>query len=163
MVRPRTQKGPRPGRDEERIILVAGVATATAAFFDLPVLPIGMQGLRDALRDLPESVFADLLESDDAYLIVLDLPGVTADTADLRVERGRLVVEARRAKDVPAEFHYVDEDRSLFVDAELPLPPDATGAGASAAADNGVFEIQIPKREATPRETIPISSAGDDA
>ncbi len=122
-----------------------------------------MPGLRDALRELPESVFADLLESDDAYLIVLDLPGVTADTAEFRVERGRLVVEARRNKDVPPEFRYVDEDRSLFVDAELPLPPDATGAGASAEADNGVFEVRIPKREAAPAETIPISAAGDDA
>lgn len=122
-----------------------------------------MSKLRDALRDLPESVFADLLESDDAYLVVLDLPGVTADTAEFRVERGRLVVEARRAKSVPAEFRYVDEDRPLFVDAELPLPPDATGAGATAEAENGVFEIRIPKRDATPSETIPITSAGDDA
>jgi HSP20 family molecular chaperone IbpA len=122
-----------------------------------------MNGLQDALRELPESVFADLLESDDAYLLVLDLPGVTADTADLRVERGRLVVEARRNKDVPSEFRYVDEDRSLFVDAELPLPPDATGAGASAEADNGVFEVRIPKRETAPTDTIPISAAGDDA
>ncbi|MBB6644928.1 Hsp20/alpha crystallin family protein [Halobellus ruber] len=122
-----------------------------------------MSKLRDALRDLPESVFADLLESDDAYLVVLDLPGVTADTAEFRIQRGRLVVEARRAKDVPAAFHYVSEERPLFVDAELPLPPDATGAGASAEAANGVFEIRIPKREATPSETIPISSAGDDA
>jgi len=122
-----------------------------------------MPKLRDALRDLPESVFADLLESDDAYLVVLDLPGVTADTAEFRVERGRLVVEARRAKDVPTEFHYVSEERPLFVDAELPLPPDATGAGASAEAAGGVFEIRIPKREAAPQETIPISSAGDDA
>jgi HSP20 family molecular chaperone IbpA len=122
-----------------------------------------MSKLRDALRDLPESVFADLLESDDAYLVVLDLPGVTADTAEFRIERGRLVVEARRAKDVPAEFRYLSEDRSLFVDAELPLPPDATGAGAAAEAAHGVFEIRIPKREATPSETIPISSAGDDA
>jgi len=122
-----------------------------------------MSGLRDALRELPESVFADLLESDDAYLIVLDLPGVTADTAEFRVERGRLVVEARRGKDVPPEFRYVSEDRPLFVDAEIPLPPDATGAGASAEADGGVFAVEIPKREAAPQETIPISSAGDDA
>ncbi|MFC6875151.1 Hsp20/alpha crystallin family protein [Halobellus marinus] len=121
-----------------------------------------MSALRDALQELPESVFADLLESEEAYLIVLDLPGVTADTADLTVERGRLVVEARRAKDVPAEFHYVEEDRPLFVDAELPLPPDATGAGASAEVDRGVFTVRVPKRGAAPDQTIPISSAGED-
>ncbi|WP_049984984.1 Hsp20/alpha crystallin family protein [Halobellus rufus] len=122
-----------------------------------------MTALRDALRELPESVFADLLESDDAYRIVLDLPGVTAETAELRVERGRLVVEARREKAVPAEFSYLEEERSLFVDAELPLPPDATGAGASAEADRGVFTVTLPKRDAAPERTIPITSTGDDA
>jgi len=122
-----------------------------------------MTALRDALRELPESVFADLLESDDAYRIVLDLPGVTAETAELRVERGRLVVEARREKAVPREFTYLEEDRSLFVDAELPLPPDATGAGASAEVDRGVFTVTLPKRDAAPERTIPITSGGDDA
>ncbi|WP_336024703.1 Hsp20/alpha crystallin family protein [Halobellus salinisoli] len=122
-----------------------------------------MTALRDALRELPESVFADLLESDDAYRIVLDLPGVTAETAELRVERGRLVVEARREKSVPPEFTYLEEERSLFVDAELPLPPDATGAGASAEVDRGVFTVTLPKRESAPERTIPITTAGDDA
>ncbi|WP_144904167.1 Hsp20/alpha crystallin family protein [Halobellus captivus] len=122
-----------------------------------------MTTLRDALRGLPESVFADLLESDDAYRIVLDLPGVTAETAEMRVERGRLVVEARREKAVPSAFSYLEEGRPLFVDAELPLPPDATGAGASAEVDRGVFTVTLPKRDATPERTIPITSAGDDA
>ena len=63
-----------------------------------------MSALRDALRELPDAVFADLLESDDAYLLVLDLPGVTGDTVELRIEKGRLVIEARREKDLPAEF-----------------------------------------------------------
>ncbi|MFB6093231.1 MAG: Hsp20/alpha crystallin family protein [Haloquadratum sp.] len=122
-----------------------------------------MSALRDALRELPESVFADLLESDDAYLVVLDLPGVSAETADIRVETGRLVVEARREKDVPAEFDYLEEARSLFLDVELPLPPDATGAGASAETDRGVFTVRLPKREAAPEQQVPITSAGDDA
>ncbi|QCC46790.1 Hsp20/alpha crystallin family protein [Halobellus limi] len=122
-----------------------------------------MTTLRDALRELPESVFADLLESEDAYRIVLDLPGVTAETAEMRVDRGRLVVEARREKDVPASFAYVEEGRSLFIDAELPLPPDATGAGATAEVERGVFTVTLPKRDAAAGETIPITSAGDDA
>ncbi|MGQ4557468.1 Hsp20 family protein [Halobellus sp. GM3] len=122
-----------------------------------------MSPLRDALRELPESVFADLLESEDAYLIVLDLPGATAETVDLRVECGRLVVEARREKDVPTAFEYVDESRPLFLDAELPLPPDATGAGASAEVDRGVFTVRVPKRDAAPERSIPITAAGDDA
>ena len=36
-----------------------------------------MTGLRDALQELPEAIFADFLESEDGYLVVLDLPGAT--------------------------------------------------------------------------------------
>lgn len=115
-----------------------------------------MSALRDALRDLPDAVYADLLESDDAYLLVIDLPGTTGETVDARVEGGRLIVEARREKAVPPEFRYVDEDRSLFLDAELPLPPDATGADATGNVDRGVLELRLPKQSAATTTTIPI-------
>lgn len=115
-----------------------------------------MSALRDALRDLPEAVYADLLEGDDAYLLVIDLPGTTSETVDARVEGGTLVVEARREKAVPPEFRYVEEERSLFLDADLPLPPDATGADASGSVDRGVLELRLPKQSAAPTTTIPI-------
>ncbi|SFG54703.1 Hsp20/alpha crystallin family protein [Halopelagius inordinatus] len=120
-----------------------------------------MSALRDALQELPDAVFADLLESDDAYLLVLDLPGVTAETADIGLENGRLAIEARREKRLPAEFQYVREDRALFLDAELPLPPDATGAGAEASVERGVLTIRLPKRDAAPERTIPITANED--
>lgn len=118
-----------------------------------------MSALRDALRDLPEPVYADLLESEEAYILVVDLPGATAETVDVRVERGRLVVEARREKDYPVAFEYVEEDRSLFLDVELPLPPDATGSGAEGTVDRGVLELRLPKQTAAPSTTIPIDEA----
>ncbi|WP_411964332.1 Hsp20/alpha crystallin family protein [Haloferax sp. YSMS24] len=121
-----------------------------------------MSTLRDALSELPDAVFADLLESESSYLLVLDLPGVTAETASLKVEKGRLVVEARREKQAPAAFDYVREERPLFLDAELPLPPDAVGDDAEASMDRGVLEIRIPKREAASERTIPITSSEDD-
>jgi HSP20 family molecular chaperone IbpA len=118
-----------------------------------------MSALRDSLRDLPEAVFADLLESDDAYLLVIDLPGATADTVDIRIERGRLHIEARREKAMPGTFQYVREDRPLFLDAELPLPPDATGAGAEGSMERGVLELRLPKYESAPEQSIPIEDA----
>jgi HSP20 family molecular chaperone IbpA len=116
-----------------------------------------MSALRDALRDLPDAVYADLLEGEDAYLLVIDLPGTAAETVEARVESNRLVIEARREKDVPPDFRYVSEDRSLFLDAELPLPPDATGADASGSISRGVLELRLPKRSAAPETSIPIS------
>lgn len=115
-----------------------------------------MSALREALRDLPEAVFADLLVGDDAYLLVIDLPGATAETVDARVEDGSLLVEARREKAVPPEFRYVSEDRSLFLDVELPIPPDATAQNASAVVDAGVLELRLPKESATPETRIPV-------
>ncbi|WP_416840551.1 Hsp20/alpha crystallin family protein [Haloferax sp. DFSO52] len=120
-----------------------------------------MSTLRDALSELPDAVFADLLESESSYLLVLDLPGVTAESADLKVEKGRLVVEARRDKRTPTDFDYVREERPLFLDAELPLPPDAVADEAEASMERGVLEVRLPKREAASGRTIPITT-GDD-
>ncbi|GAB7009371.1 Hsp20/alpha crystallin family protein [Halorubrum trueperi] len=118
-----------------------------------------MSALRDALRDLPDAVFADLLESDDGYVLVVDLPGATAETTEVLAENGRIVIEGRREKDVPEGFRYVREDRPLFLDAELPLPSDADGSGADAEMDRGVLEVTIPKRTGDASRTIPIDEA----
>lgn len=129
---------------------------ATGAFNERAPLPDRMQ-LREALGDLPDTVFADLLEDDDAYLLVVDLPGATAETVEARIEGGRLVLEARREKVVPREFRYLEEERSLFLDAELPLPPDATGAGAEGTVERGVLELRLPKSDADSARSVPIS------
>lgn len=115
-----------------------------------------MDALREALRELPEAVFADLQEAEDAYLLVVDLPGASADTTELRAEGGRLQVEARREKALPEEFRYVREDRPLFLDAEVPLPPDAVGDEAEATIHRGVLEVRVPRQAARTGEPIPI-------
>jgi HSP20 family molecular chaperone IbpA len=118
-----------------------------------------MSALRDAFSDLPDAVFADFLESDDGYLLVVDLPGVTPDTLDVVARNGRVSIEARRAKDAPPEFRYEREDRSLFLDADLPLPPDADPENADAEMRQGVLELAIPKRSTTDETRIEIRDA----
>lgn len=114
-----------------------------------------MSRLREALGSLPDSVFVDVLESEDAYAFVVDVPGATGDTVDVRVEGRTLAVDARREKDVPAEFDYRTEERSLFLELELPLPPDATDEGASASVEDGVLDVRLPKR-GTDSHSVPI-------
>ena len=121
-----------------------------------------MSALRDALRDLPDAVFADLLESDEGYVLVVDLPGATAETTEVLVEDGRIEIEGRRDKTVPDGFEYVREDRPLFLDAELPLPTDANGAEAEAEVDRGVLEITLPKRAREVSRSIPVDGADDE-
>ncbi len=113
--------------------------------------------LREALGELPETVFADLLESEDGYVLVVDLPGVTPETVDVTIEGRQLQIEARREKNVPEGFNYLSEERALFLDADLPLPPDVTGADAEGTIDRGVLTLTLPKSDADSGQQIPIS------
>jgi len=123
-----------------------------------------MSELREALRDLPEAVFVDLLESDDAYRLVIDVAGATKDTATVTVEDRRLHVEAQREKSVPVEFRYRSEERALFVDFDVPLPPNAAAEASLVDVERGVLTVELPKQDEADSEgrTIPIDG-GDDA
>ncbi|AGB37809.1 Hsp20/alpha crystallin family protein [Natronococcus occultus] len=121
-----------------------------------------MSTLRDALRDLSEDVFFDLLESDDAYLLVLDVPGATAESVEVTVADGTVVVEARRQKLDDGEYRYLEENRPLLVDLELPLPDDAAGETA-VTVERGVLELTVPKRPSggeTPLDVADRENAG---
>jgi len=115
-----------------------------------------MSALRDALRDLSEDIFFDLLESEDAYLLVLDVPGVSAESLDLAIEDGRISIDATREKEPTEDYQYIEENRSLFLDVDLPLPDDASDANAEATVDRGVLELVLPKRGASDETTIEI-------
>jgi len=108
-----------------------------------------MQSFREALRDLPDAAFADLLESDDEYLLVVDVPGATAESTDVMVEGDRLRVEALREDPSPEGFEPVDEPRAPALAFELPLPPDVTSEGADATVERGVLEIRLPRSGST--------------
>lgn len=131
----------------------------TAGFFAPAAVAPGMSALREALRELPEAVFADLLERDEEYLVVLDLPGATRESTEVTAEDRRVRIEARREKDAPQGFEYLQEDRSLFLDVDLPLPPDAIGEQAHAMIERGVLELYVPRREPVETTTIPIEDA----
>lgn len=117
-----------------------------------------MQALREALRDLPGAAFADLLESEDAYLLVVDVPGAAPETTEVSVEGGRLQVTARRAEGAPEGFEYRRRERDDALSFELPLPPDATAEGAEATVERGVLELRLP-REGSRETTIAIDEA----
>jgi len=121
-----------------------------------------MPTLRESLRNLPDAVFADLLESEDAYRLVVDAAGVAPETLDASAERGRLRVSARREKAVPGEFRYRAEERALFVDFEVPLPPDAAARVGSTDVDRGVVTVTVPKRGRESGVAVPVTSDAEE-
>lgn len=116
-----------------------------------------MSSLREAIWELPDAIFADLWEGEDAYLLVIDLPGTTAETVDVRVSEKQLRIEGRRKKDIPPEFQYRTENRSLFIDISSPIPLDATGTEASATIQQGVLTLRLPKTHRTEVAQVPVT------
>lgn len=114
-----------------------------------------MDPLREALSTLPEAVFADLLESADAYRLILDVPGVDESGLSVEATQATLKIEARRQKSVPEGFEYHTDARSKVLDATIPMPPDADPADASASLEGGVLTIDVP-RGAEAGRSIPI-------
>ena len=84
------------------------------------------------------------------------MPGVSAEALEVGVDGGRITIEATRAKDVPGEYRYLEENRSMHVDVDLPLPADATEAGAEASVSRGVLELYLPKREDAAETAIDV-------
>jgi HSP20 family molecular chaperone IbpA len=90
----------------------------------------------------------DLLESDDAYLVVFDAPGIQRSDVQVRFLDGQVQVRIDRFREFYEGFEMRFPGRGLSLDGEVTLPDDAAvdADGASATlADNGTLRIRIPK------------------
>lgn len=120
-------------------------------FFELDRLSRQLGGYFDPWRQLPrllDEVFtplADLEETDDAYTVEVELPGIKKDDVDIQITGRRLEVSGerkekarvgilRRRERVVGRFHY-----------EVLLPSDVEEDGVEANLDNGVLTIRVPK------------------
>jgi HSP20 family molecular chaperone IbpA len=109
----------------------------------------------------------DLLESDDAYLVVFDAPGVQRSDVQVRFLDGEVQVRIDRFREFYEGFDMRFPGRGLSLDGEVTLPDDAAvdADGASATlADNGTLRIRIPKDDrATDVEVQDEGDEGDEA
>jgi len=100
-------------------------------------------------------VFADVLESNEEVLVLVDLPGCEKHSLDLTYDEGVgvgekggvLKVEARRAKPLEEGFKYVAEARSDFVRGKVPIPTEVDYTESEATYENGLLRVRLPKRQ----------------
>ena len=103
----------------------------------------------------------DIMEMDNGYQQVVDLPGFTKDEIKASLENGYLTISAQRNEeldDKDNEGHYIRQERatgscarSFYVGKELE-PKDI-----SAKFENGILTLHLPKAEAKklePKQTL---------
>lgn len=96
---------------------------------------------------------ADVVEHGDGYHFYFDMPGIKADSVEVRVEDGDLVVEAERKRpEWPKEAEVHISERGYGKLARVfSLPDDASHDGIKATYRDGVLEVAVTKKpEAKP-------------
>ncbi len=107
---------------------------------------------QDGDRSSRQSVWAprmDLLETEGAYRIRLDVPGMSKDDLTINYQDNELTVSGERTNDRPgddAEFVRVERPFGHFHRA-FTLPQTVDAAGIEATYENGVLTISVPKTE----------------
>ncbi len=101
-----------------------------------------------------------LNETDDAYTLTGDLPGVRAEDLNVTIEDGVLIVRGHRNVEPPEGYEVRRSERSrLAFERSYALGDRIDADGAEAKLDDGVLTLTLPKRaEAKPRQ-ITIQSA----
>lgn len=108
--------------------------------------PLGGMGLLAS-----EAVFRpslDVTETNDAFTIRLDLPGVAEEDIDVQVTGNRLTVSGRREPEETREGdRYVAIERAHGTfSRSFVLPDSADVEHVEASLQNGVLQIKVPKR-----------------
>ena len=91
----------------------------------------------------------DINESDDAFMISADLPGIEKSDIEVKVEENTLILTANRyidKLDNNEKFHY-NERRFGTFSRSFKLPKTVKEEKITAKLDNGVLSIVIPKTE----------------
>lgn len=104
----------------------------------------------------------DVLERADAFVVTLDVPGVSHDAIDLTFDRGALTIRGTRAG-----IEYADQDRIYVAERTLGefervvrLPESVDSERIQASFDRGVVTIHIPKAATARARKIAISANG---
>ena len=100
----------------------------------------------------------DLLETDDAYLIYVDLPGVNRDEVTITFENGTLQVSGERVQPEhkDAQYHRMERWHGRFF-RSFNLGQNVNPDKIKAHFENGVLVIEAPKTEESKPVRIKIS------
>lgn len=100
----------------------------------------------------------DIYENDDEILVIADVPGVTADTLDIHLEKGELTLEARRESSGQQGTFLGKELWECDFRRRFAIPGGIEADKISAELRNGVLHLHLPKSEALRPRQIPVQA-----
>src|ERR687893_1750318 len=106
----------------------------------------------------------DLVETGDHFVLRADLPGMGEDDVKLEFEDGTLTVSGERKAEHESkgEGYYRVERAFGAFSRSLTLPKGIDPEAVTAAFENGVLEVRVPKPEQRKPRKITIGATGDE-
>jgi HSP20 family protein len=107
----------------------------------------------------PWSPPVDIIETEDALMLKADLPDVRIEDIDIRVENNTLSVRGHRKfeRDEKVKgYHRIERSYGEFV-RSFALPSTVDTEKVTAAYNNGVLTIALPKKEAAKPRQVKVS------
>jgi HSP20 family protein len=106
----------------------------------------------------------DLVETDEAFVLRADLPGLSEKDVSIELEDNVLTVSGERKAEHEErkEGYYRVERASGSFSRSLTLPEGVDPAAVKASFDKGVLEVRIPKPEERKPRKVAISVGGSE-
>lgn len=119
------------------------------------VRPFAYEGRGDALA----RVKVDVAESNGAYSVTAELPGVRKEDIQVSIDGAQVTLsaEVKREKEVSKEERLLHTERVYGkVTRSFTLPQELDEAQAEAKFRDGILELRLPKKAAAARKRISI-------
>jgi HSP20 family protein len=101
----------------------------------------------------------DLIETDDAYLVSVELPGVNKDDVHIRIQDEKLTISGERKSQPRQMHHFRKESFDGPFSRTIALPGPVDQSKVTAKYNNGIVEIALPKQEKNKGKEIKIEVA----
>lgn len=110
------------------------------------------------LKSVPLAAAADVVETREAIVVRMDLPGFDPKALDVKVEKDLLTIRGERREEERKEgetYHRAELRYGSFA-RSFALPVAVDGQKAQARYENGVLEVRLPKREEAKPRSIEV-------
>ena len=109
------------------------------------------------LADMPWAPLGDVSETDEAYIVRAELPGVNKDQVDVQLQGGELVITGEIQEDSGKGRRHRSTRRVGRFEFRASLPGDVNPEGVTAELSDGVLTVTVPKSEAAKPRKIEIT------